>query len=250
MISLQGKNIIVTGASSGIGRSCAILASRVGANVALIGRNQERLQETYNQLDNGNHHYVSQDITEYANLESLLSDCCQKIGNISGFVHSAGIESTVPLRSIHPEIYHTLFSINVISAFEISKLLIKKKLLKTSGASFVFISSVMGLLGQKGKTAYSSSKSALIGGARSMALELAPKKMRVNCISPGVVSTEMSKKLFEVLPESSKEEIIRKHPLGIGDPEDIANACLFLLSDLSKWITGTNLIVDGGYSAE
>jgi NAD(P)-dependent dehydrogenase (short-subunit alcohol dehydrogenase family) len=250
MINLQGKNIIVTGASSGIGKSCAVLASKTGANVALIGRNHERLQETYKELDQGNHLYFSQDITEYANLESLLSDCCQKMGNISGFVHSAGVESTVPLRSMHPQIYQTLFSINVISAFEISKLLVKKKLLEPSGSSFVFISSVMGSLGQKGKIAYSSSKSALIGGAKSMALELAPKKIRVNCISPGVVSTEMSKKMFETLPESSKEEIIKKHPLGLGNPEDIANTCLFLLSDLAKWITGTNIVVDGGYSAE
>jgi NAD(P)-dependent dehydrogenase (short-subunit alcohol dehydrogenase family) len=124
------------------------------------------------------------------------------------------------------------------------------KYLDENGASFVFISSVMGILGQSGKVAYSSSKGALISGAKAMALELAKKKIRVNCILPGVVETEMSNEMFQKLSEESKKSILEMHPLGLGKPEDIANACAFLLSDASGWITGTNLLVDGGYSAK
>jgi len=250
MINLKGKNIIITGASSGIGRSCAILASQVGATLVLIGRNNERLKETYEKVCSGKHIYYAQDITEYEKLEHIISDCVAKIGKLSGFVHCAGIEMTVPLLTMKVEIYEKLFSTNVISAFEIAKIVSQKKYLDASGSSFVFLSSIMGLFGQKGKIGYCSSKSALMGGAKSMALELAVKKIRVNCILPGIVQTEMTNKMFDTLPETSKAEIIKKHPLGLGHPEDIANTCLFLLSDLSKWITGTDVIVDGGYHAE
>lgn len=250
MLHLNKKNILVSGASSGIGRRSAILASNVGANVILIGRNTERLKETYEKLGFGNHLYYTQDITKYNKIEELIRDSVSKIGKISGFIHSAGIEATVPLRSMNTETYETLYSVNVISAFEIVRILTKKKYYDSSGTSIVFISSIMGLVGQKGKVGYCSSKSALIGGTKAMALELAPKNIRVNCILPGIIQTDMTNKMFEILPESSKKEIIKAHPLGLGRPEDVATACLFLLSDLSKWITGTNLIIDGGYSAK
>ena len=172
-----------------------------------------------------------------------------RIGKISGFVHSAGIEMTLPLRSMQPSYYEDMFATNVISGFELARIISRKKYLGESGVSFIFISSVMGILGQAGKVGYCSSKGALISGAKAMALELAKKNIRVNCILPGVVETEMSNKMLENLPEESKKSILGMHPLGLGKPEDIANACAFLLSDASRWITGTNLIVDGGYSA-
>jgi len=150
---------------------------------------------------------------------------------------------------MQPSYYEEIFSVNVISGFELAKIISKKKHLGKNGTSFVFISSVMGILGQAGKVGYCSSKGALISGTKAMALELAKKNIRVNCVLPGAVETEMSKKMLEKLPEESKKSIINMHPLGLGRPEDIANACAFLLSDASRWVTGTNLIVDGGYSA-
>jgi len=249
IFDLKNKNIIVTGASSGIGKQCAITFSQLGANVILIARNKERLKDTYNKLEKGNHLIISQDIIKYEKLEEVVNTAVNKLGRISGFVHSAGIEMTLPLRNIQPSYYEEIFSVNVIAGFELAKIISKKKYLDGDGASFIFISSVMGILGQPGKVAYCSSKGALISGARAMALELEKKNIRVNCILPGVVETEMSNKMFENLPEESKKSIIDMHPLGLGKSEDIANACTFLLSDASRWITGTNLIVDGGYSA-
>lgn len=249
IFNLNNKNIIITGASSGIGRQCAITFSQLGANVILIARNKERLKETYNKLEKGNHLIISQDITEYDKLEEVISTAVDKIGRISSFVHSAGIEMTLPLRSMQPSYYEEMFSVNVISGFELARIISKKKYFDDRGASFIFISSVMGILGQTGKVGYCSSKGALISGMKAMALELASKNIRVNCILPGVVKTKMSNEMFQRLSEESKKEIINMHPLGLGKPEDIANTCTFLLSDASRWITGTNLIVDGGYSA-
>lgn len=248
--SLENKNIVITGASSGIGRQCAISCSLMGANIVLIARNEERLKETYNHLDKGNHLSFSQDITEYDKIESIISEAVSKLGKIHGFVHSAGIEVTLPLKMMRPEDYEKIFAINVIAGFEFARIISKKKYLNDNGTSFVFISSIMGLLGQSGKVGYCSSKGALIAGVKAMALELANKNTRVNCISPAIVETDMTKKLFENISEDSKNEIIKMHPMGFGKPEDVANACIYLLSDASKWVTGTNLIVDGGYSAK
>ena len=247
--SLKNKNILITGASSGIGRQCAITFSQLGANVILIARNKGRLKETYNKLDKGNHLIISQDITEYNKLEEVVNTAVDKIGKISGFVHSAGIEMTLPLRNMQPSYYEKMFSVNVIAGFELAKIISKKKYLYKNGASFVFISSVMGILGQLGKIGYCSSKGSLISGVKAMALELASKKIRVNCILPGVVETEMSNEMFQKLSEESKKNIVDMHPLGLGKPEDIAYACAYLLSDSARWVTGTNLIIDGGYSA-
>lgn len=247
--ALDGKNIVITGASSGIGRQCAMTASHYGANIILVARDKERLKKTYNRLAEGNHLWISQDITEYDKLEELVNQSVQQIGKISGFIHSAGIEMTLPLRNMKPTHYERLFSVNVISGFELAKIISKKKYFDEKSTSFVFISSVMGKLGQTGKIAYCSSKGALIAGCKAMALELASKHIRVNCLLPGIVKTEMSDKLFENISEESMNSIKAMHPLGLGKPEDIANACVFLLSDAARWITGTSLIVDGGYSA-
>lgn len=247
--SLSNKNIIITGASSGIGRECAITFSQLGANVILIARNEERLKQTFNKLSKGNHIVIVQDITKYDKLEKIVSNTVKKVGKISGFVHSAGIEMTLPLRSMNPSYYENIFRINVISGFEFARIISKKKYFEQRGASFIFISSVMGILGQAGKVGYCSSKGALISGIKAMALELASKNIRVNCILPGVVETEMTNKMFDKFSEDSKKMTINMHPLGLGKPSDIAYGCVYLLSDAALWITGTNLVIDGGYSA-
>jgi NAD(P)-dependent dehydrogenase (short-subunit alcohol dehydrogenase family) len=249
IFSLKNKNILITGASSGIGRQCAITFSQLGANIILIARNKEKLKQTFDKLEKGNHLIISQDITEYDKLEEVVNIAVDKIGRISGFVHSAGIEMTLPLRSMQSSHYEKMFRINVISGFEIARIISKKKYLDERGASFVFISSVMGILGQAGKVGYCSSKGALISGTKAMALELAKKNIRVNCVLPGVVETELLNKMFENLSEDSKKAIIEMHPLGLGKPNDIACTCAYLISDVARWVTGTNLIIDGGYSA-
>lgn len=250
MIFLKNKNILITGASSGIGRECAIVCSKIGAKVILIGRDVIRLQQTLDDLESNNHLMYQMDVTDYEKIESFVSDSVNKIGKIDGFIHCAGIEMTLPLQSMNYEKFNQLFSVNAIAAFEFSKILAKKKYCNSLGASFVFISSVTGLLGVNGKIGYCSSKAALIVGAKAMALELASKRIRVNTILPGMVDTEMFQKIKNELSEESLLDINRRHPLGIGQPSDVANLCAFLLSDLSKWITGSDYIIDGGYSCQ
>jgi NAD(P)-dependent dehydrogenase (short-subunit alcohol dehydrogenase family) len=248
--SLRNKTILITGASSGIGRQTSIDCSHMGANLILLGRRKQELEKTLKLLDKGNHSFYVCDITDFGSLEPIINQAVDCSGKIAGFVHSAGIESTIPLGNIKPEYYNKFFSTNVVSAFEITKTVAKKKYLDPEGASIVFIASIMGLLGQPGKTAYCSSKGALISGCKALALELAPKGIRVNCILPAIVNTEMTRGIFNTLTEESVNSIIKMHPLGLGNPEDVSNACLFLLSGASRWVTGSNLIIDGGYSAQ
>ncbi|WP_276878068.1 SDR family NAD(P)-dependent oxidoreductase [Chryseobacterium joostei] len=248
--SLKDKNILITGASSGIGRSCSVECSKSGASLILIARNEEELQKTVSMLaPEAKAETIIADIAECENLEVLIAEKVSEIGKISGFIHCAGVEKTLPLKKHTPQLYHDIFAVNVIAGFEIAKILSLKKY-KTETSSFVFISSVAGMVGEIGKAAYSSSKGAVISGARSMAMELSRSNVRVNSISPAMVNTPILEKMFENIGEEAAEEILKKHPLGIGKPEDVANACIFLLSDAARWITGSNLVVDGGYSAQ
>ncbi|WP_016990248.1 SDR family NAD(P)-dependent oxidoreductase [Flavobacterium sp. ACAM 123] len=246
--SLSGKNLVITGASSGIGRQCAITANTLGAFVILLGRSNQRLNETASLLSNKNYLLLATDITDYEltsnSLEELLKDL-----KIDGIVHAAGISTTLPLRNITPPKLQPFFETNVFAPINITKLLIKAKFVNPQGMSIIFISSVMGIVGEMGKTTYSLTKGALVAGAKSLALELANKKIRVNCILPGVVETPMSINAVYSKDAETYDKIKSHHPLGLGMPEDVANACAFLLSDGARWITGTNLVVDGGYTA-
>ncbi len=249
--SLKGKTILVTGASSGIGSQCAISASNMGANIILVARNRVGLEKTYAKLNKGSHVIIEQDVTEYKKIDEMVKKSVEQSGKIYGFIHSAGIEITMPFKMMKPSHYEKLFSINVISGLEIAKTISKKKYIDEQGGSFVFISSIMGSLGQIGKVGYCSSKSALISGVKAMALELVPNRIRVNCILPGCVEdTPMATKLLKSLSDKAKQSVIGLHPLGLGKPDDVANACVYLLSDASKWVTGIGLKVDGGYSAQ
>ena len=249
MISLEGKRVLITGASSGIGRAVAQQAASIGANLVLFGRNIANLEETYNSLDGNGHVYHAVDITDYAQVDKIIRTSVNNNKPINGFVHSAGIEMTTIFRASTPQIFKEVFEVNVFAGFEIARIVSQKNIFDPAGASFVFLSSVKGKLGDPGKVIYCSSKSALLSGVKAMALELAVKKIRCNCILPGIVETEMVKNLFSTIPPEAKQKIIDKHPLGLGAPEDIAYLICFLLSDQAKWITGAEYTIDGGYSA-
>ena len=248
--SLSGKNILITGASSGIGRECALQCNASGANVILVSRREEKLKEVAAELNGDKNLIYVQDVTKYDDLEPLVSGIHAKIKKIDGFIHCAGIEITLPVLSMDHQQYEILFATNVIAGFELAKILSKNKYRNSAGSSFIFISSVMSIVGDAGLTGYCSSKGALNAGVRSLALELAPKKIRVNCISPGFVEdTEISDNIFKNFTAERINSKRSLYPLGFGKPEEVANGCIYLLSDASKWITGSNLIIDGGYSA-
>ncbi len=156
---------------------------------------------------------------------------------------------TLPLRSMRPSYYEKVFAINVISGFELARIISKNKYLDENGASFIFIASIMGIVANAALIGYSASKGALISATRSMAIELASKNIRVNCISPGYIQTGMMESVSKQLSEEQMDNLKKDYLLGLGKPEDVGNACAFLLSDAARWITGTNLIVDGGCSS-
>lgn len=247
--SLKRKSIVITGASSGIGRSLAIECSRAGARVFLIARNRQRLEETFNRLMPGDHRMVLTDLKEVSQLESTVNTLLLDVGPVHGFVHAAGEELTLPFSMTRSKHFESLFAVNVIAGFELGRIFSQKKYLDPqSGGSYVFISSIRALCGQEGTVAYAASKGAILSGIRSLSLELIPKKIRVNAISPSIVTTPMIEKLFESIPENAVNVMRKNHPLGFGDPLDVALSCIYLLSDASRWMSGNNLILDGGYS--
>ena len=247
--SLYGRKILITGASSGLGRQCAIQCSNSGAQLIITGRNRLRLEETVSLMSHGSHELFEADLEDYSSYETIVNFAISTFGKIDGFVHSAGIELSLPVTSMQPKYYEQLFKVNVISGFEIAKFLISKKLVPPTGGSLVFMASSMGELGQAGKIGYCSSKGALVNGVRALALELASKKIRVNSVSPSVCKTKMTETLFANISEEAKGMILKMHPLGLGDSESVAHAVVYLLSDAAKWVTGSNLKIDGGYSA-
>jgi NAD(P)-dependent dehydrogenase (short-subunit alcohol dehydrogenase family) len=242
--SLENKTILITGASSGIGKATAVQCSKMGAKLIVTGRNLERLKETYNELEGDNHLMIQADLSNVDDLESLINS----IEKIDGIVHSAGILETTPFSFTSNIKLSETMKINFEIPFILTQKLIKSKKIKNN-SSVVFVSSLSGYLtGAVGLSAYSASKGAICATVRVIALELAPKKIRVNSVCPGMVKTEMNSGNSKLFKEQLTEDELRNYPLGYGTVEDIAKTNIFLLSDASKWITGTNLVIDGGAS--
>jgi NAD(P)-dependent dehydrogenase (short-subunit alcohol dehydrogenase family) len=207
LVDLSNKHIVITGASSGIGREVALLVNKLGAKVSLIGRKKDLLESLIQDLQVGENQFYEFDVTNFNDIDNLVSRIVATNGLIDGFVHSAGIEMTRPLKMLKIEHYREVFDINTISALEITKSITKNTNISTN-ASIIYISSIVGILGQPGKTAYSASKGALIAAAKCLALELAPKGIRVNTILPALVETDMSSKILASLSEEGKNNII------------------------------------------
>ena len=246
--SLEQKTVMVTGASSGIGRQCAIDCARMGARVALIARNEERLAETLSMMEGEGHKFYSYDLNDLDGIGGLVRAVVAAQGKVGGLLCAAGISSVTPLKLIKPEMYDKFFTTNVSSAIEMTKHVTSVGNYRREGCGIVFFSSVMGTVGETGKTLYSATKGALVSAARSLACELAAKGVRVNAVSPGVVETPINAgQPYMSVPEK-REVLERKHLLGFGRPQDVSLTCVFLLSDAARWITGQNILVDGGYS--
>ena len=245
--TLKEKTIIVTGASSGIGRQCAIDCSKMGAKVILIARNQERLEETLGSLDNNDHQVYSYDLTQIDGIKDLVNEIVSSNGKINGLIHAAGIEITKPIKLLEPCDFEMIYRTNNLSGFELMRQLSSIKNMN-KGGSIIFISSITAIIGRSGVAAYAASKGAMISATKSFALELAKRQIRVNCISPGTILTPMMQKYLNDLDEISRQKRVDGFPLGLGETTDISNACIYLLSDASRWITGQNIIIDGGYT--
>ncbi|MCC2636554.1 MAG: family oxidoreductase [Moraxellaceae bacterium] len=244
---LAGKTILVTGASSGIGRAIAIALAHQKARVVITGRNSERLQETM-QAMGGEAILIPADLTMREERERLI----HATPALDGVCHAAGIIHPFPIRYIDEEQFDKVFNINGrVPILLTSRLLGKKKVNKA--ASIVFISSVSSQRGMKGGSIYSASKAALEAFSRAITLENVDKKIRANCLRPAMVKTAMydqAKAYTEAVGAiANYENHVLHHSLGEGTPEDVAAATLFLLSEASRWITSTSLVLDGGLSA-
>jgi len=246
--SLDGKTILVTGASSGIGRQCAIDCSKMGAKVVSIGRNEERLEELMSEME-GENAYYSFDLQELDGIKELVSNIVDTYGKLDGFIHAAGIEVTNPVKLTSTEEYDSLYKVNCLSAFEIVKNLCGIKTFNRGG-SIVLISSISGIIARNGLAAYAASKGALMSAARVMATEMATREVRVNTVSPGTILTPMMQKALDGMTEDDRKKRVEGFPLGLGKTTDISNACIYLLSNASRWVTGQNIIVDGGYTSK
>lgn len=241
--SLEGKTILVTGASSGIGRALAIECSKLGAHVVITGRNEERLGQTLSQLNTSfgaTHQMIVADLTDEESLNALVS----QVDSLDGLVNNAGVNRVKPVAFIKQEDMEYVFQNNTWTAVNLTRLLCKKKKLKKNG-SVVFTSSVSAFFNSPGRALYAGSKAALTSFMRSFAVELADRGIRANAVHPGMVETKM---IMENLTEEELLNNLKEYPLNrFGKPEDVAWAIIYLLSDASSWVTGTSVVIDGGF---
>ena len=242
--SLENKTILVTGASSGIGKAIAIECSKMGAQVVITGRNEQRLQETYGQLEGAQPAYIVADLTKKEDIETLAN----QIDGLNGLINCAGLTIPKPFKFLQEEDIQEVMTVNFNAPLLLTQLLVKKKKLQKA-SSIIFISSISGTkVSYIGNSIYSASKGAINGISKGLALELASQQIRVNTVIPGMVETNIVSG-GEVTQEQMEADK-QKYPLKrYGKPEEVAYAVVYLLSDASSWVTGSNLLIDGGYTS-
>jgi NAD(P)-dependent dehydrogenase (short-subunit alcohol dehydrogenase family) len=242
------QNILVTGASSGIGRATAIRLATEGARLILCGRDETRLAETHSQLTGEGHISLTGDLIDEPTTIALMKSIKGQIGELHGLAHCAGIHWLRPLQLTDSDALHQMLSSHLGSSIGITRALVSQKLAAKSGCAIVWISSVAALQGGTGAIAYAAAKGGLISAAKAVAVELARRQIRINVVVPGVVKTPQSGAFLSQMTPEQTEAIAKRHLLGLGEPSDVAAAIAFLLSSDARWMTGTTLTVDGGLS--
>jgi NAD(P)-dependent dehydrogenase (short-subunit alcohol dehydrogenase family) len=236
---LEGRTILVTGASSGLGRQIALSCAQMGARLVISGRDESRLDETLSGLAGEGHRRVAAELTDAAQLQRLAEEA----QTLNGVVHCAGISRLAPVRMVSANHLAEVWKINYEAPVLLTQRLIAKNQVAADG-SIVFLSSIAAFIGVAGVGAYSGSKAALIATMRCLAMEVIRRRIRVNCLAPALVETPLLEATEKMV---SDIEVTRSsYPLGFGKAEDVANAAIFFLSGASRWITGTTLVMDGG----
>lgn len=241
-MDVSGKRVLVTGASSGIGRATSVLLSQLGATLVLMGRDEGRLEETRQMLAGDGHTALSLELTDFDEYAGAFKEIRSTGDKLSGMVHCAGIAKVIPIKVASAASIHEMFDVNFVSFMELVKHYSKKT--NSAGGSIVCLSAINAHYPQKCMSIYAATKGALEMAVSSLAVELFERDIRVNAVIPGPIATPMADSFGEVSGEESN--IVGRQMMPMGKPEDIANMAAYLLSDAAKFITGRKFYVDGG----
>jgi len=250
MFEFDGRWVFVSGASSGLGRASAVELARHGARLILSGRDEQRLAGTAKLLGSAEHRVLRLDLADLEGIAPAIVRLRQDTGPIYGLCHAAGTVETRPLQANTIDAMQAQLNVNLLAGLEIARTLCRRDVMSAEGGSLLFVSSAYGHVGVAGQIGYCATKGAICAAVRAMAIELARRNIRVNSISPGLVMTQMTEHALGLLSADHVERIRAAHPLGIGTPEDVARAAVFLLAPSTRWITGADLAVDGGFTAQ
>lgn len=248
-LDFSEKSILITGAGSGIGKATVLYLSSLNAKLLLLDINEDSLKETLKSC-NPKCDFLAIDLSNSPGIKDTVGDKIKSFGALDGMVHIAGVPYVSPLKTLNSDTVDKVLKVNTVAALELAKVFTKHKMYRPENPSIVLISSVYGLVGSAANVAYAMSKSALHGITKSLAIELAPKHIRVNCVAPGFIKTKMFDNISGSFDKEYNDRLNQLHPLGLGEAEDIAYGITYLLSDMSKWVTGSILSVDGGFTAQ
>jgi len=249
LLNLKGRTYIITGAASGIGKALSQILSELEARLLLIDINEDGLHKLQESLPTESDILIL-DLTQTDSIKGLIKAKVDTFGKLNGFVHCAGIPYISPLKTVNTQKSEFLYKLNTYAAIELAKVCSNKQIYAGEHGAFVLISSVYGLVGSAANVVYAMSKGAIISITKALAIELAPKGIRINCVAPGFVKTSMMDTVSNSLNESYIKTLESLHPMGLGEARAVAEPIAFLLSDAARWITGTVLSVDGGFTAQ
>jgi len=251
-LELSNRRYLISGAASGIGRAAAVYLSKLGANLLLVDKNEEQLKKTKD-LCLSEHSVLislSLDVTDSDTMKTEIIKDVEHNGKLNGMVHCAGLPYIAPLKIVNKDNAMKVYQVNAYAGLELAKIFISKNVYAGKNGSIVFISSVYGIVGSAANVGYSMSKGAIQSATKALAMELASKEIRVNCIAPGFIKTEMGDQINHNFDANYEKHIESLHPLGWGNPNDIAAGIAYLFSDMSRWVTGTIISIDGGFTAQ
>lgn len=250
LLNIRDRRFLITGAASGIGKATTQILANLGAELILVDYNEEGLHQFIKQQSSDKLHPLVLDLSEPEQIRPEIENAVKKYGKLNGMAHIAGIPYITPLKAIQREKADKLYRVNQYAAVELIKTFASNKIHSNDGGSAVLISSVYGVVGSAANVAYAMTKAAIIGITKALSIELAPKRIRVNCIAPGFIKTKMMEENSFRFDDEYMQRLNNLHPLGLGEAEDIANGVVFLLSDMSKWMTGAVMNIDGGFTAQ